>query len=142
MNVKTFQGPSMAEALAKVKQEMGSAAVILHTRSFKRGGLMGLGARAVVEITAGADVKVAPRRRLGGRAAEAQGSQSLGSKDGGGTAVLEEPAVDRHPLRSAYGATRPGGGGADGGGCDGGGGRQNEHSHAGTGGQRDEGASV
>ncbi len=37
MNVKTYQGPTMAERLAKVKQELGSSAVILHTR-FKQGG--------------------------------------------------------------------------------------------------------
>jgi flagellar biosynthesis protein FlhF len=110
MNVKTFQGSSMAEALAKVKQEMGSSAVILHTRSCKRGGVMGLGAHTVVEITAGADVNVPARKKSTGRAAQAQGLQALGLKGGGATAVLEE-AADRHPLRSAYGAARPMGGG-------------------------------
>lgn len=42
----------MAEALAEVRRHLGADAVILHTRSYKRGGLMGIGARAVVEVTA------------------------------------------------------------------------------------------
>ena len=63
MNVRTFQGPSMADVLAKVKQELGSSAVILHTRSFKRGGVMGLWRRNVVEVTASADVKLAAARK-------------------------------------------------------------------------------
>ena len=63
MNVKTFQGASIAEAVAKVKQELGSNAVILHTRSFKRGGIMGVGARTIVEITASANVNTQPRKR-------------------------------------------------------------------------------
>lgn len=42
----------MAEALARVHAELGADSVVLHTRRFKRGGLLGLGARAVVEVTA------------------------------------------------------------------------------------------
>jgi len=42
----------MADALEKVKAELGREAVILHTRTFRRGGLLGVGARRVVEITA------------------------------------------------------------------------------------------
>ncbi len=42
----------MPEALALVKRDLGPHAVILHTRTFRRGGLLGLGARSVVEITA------------------------------------------------------------------------------------------
>jgi flagellar biosynthesis protein FlhF len=44
----------MAEALAAVKMDLGQDAVILNTRSFKRGGLLGLGRRTVVEVTAAA----------------------------------------------------------------------------------------
>lgn len=42
----------MAEALAQVRKDIGANAVILHTRSYKRGGVLGFGARTVVEITA------------------------------------------------------------------------------------------
>ena len=50
--MKTFTAHSMPEVLALVKQTYGSDGVILHTRSYKRGGLMGFGARQVVEVTA------------------------------------------------------------------------------------------
>jgi len=57
----------MAEALQKVKRDLGRDAVILHTRTFKQGGLFGLGGRTVVEITAARQVNVLPpeqRRRI------------------------------------------------------------------------------
>jgi len=118
MNVKTFQGPSMAEALAQVKQELGAAAVILHTRSFKQGGVMGLGARTVVEITAGVDTTAQARKKaaavpqrgqskaavLQALNARLNSSRSAGGSNAG-TAVLDEPA-ERHPLKSAYGTSR------------------------------------
>jgi flagellar biosynthesis protein FlhF len=48
----------MADALAQVKTELGREAVILHTRTVQRGGILGLGARPWVEITATADPRV------------------------------------------------------------------------------------
>lgn len=117
MNVKTYQGPSMAETLAKVKQELGASAVILHTRSFKQGGVMGLGARNVVEITAGMNVNVQNRKKSAlsaARGGKAAVLQALNERRGGGgeagTAVLEAPSPERHPLRAAYGAARTTGG--------------------------------
>ncbi len=52
MKLKTYQAWTMAEALAFVKTDLGADAVILHTRTFDRGGFFGIGRRAVVEITA------------------------------------------------------------------------------------------
>lgn len=52
----------MGDALAQVKKDLGRDAVILHTRSFKVGGLLGFGGRPVVEITASDSVNVVPRR--------------------------------------------------------------------------------
>ena len=52
----------MSDALAKVKSDMGRNAVILHTRTIKRGGLFGLGARSLVEITATNDARVMEAR--------------------------------------------------------------------------------
>lgn len=60
MQLKTYRAPSMAEALAQVKKDLGSEAVILHTRSYKAGGIAGVGSRSVVEITASDQ---APRSR-------------------------------------------------------------------------------
>ena len=58
MNLKTYHGRSMTDALAKVKKDLGRDAVILHTRTFKRGGVLGVGAKSSVEITATIDEKV------------------------------------------------------------------------------------
>ncbi len=64
--LRTFRAATMAEALSEVKKTLGSDAVILRTRSTKVGGVLGVGARPVVEITASADPAVAavaaPRR--------------------------------------------------------------------------------
>jgi flagellar biosynthesis protein FlhF len=53
----------MHEALGMVKRDLGRDAVILHTRSFKKGGLMGLGGKTVVEVTAALGVNVLPAAR-------------------------------------------------------------------------------
>ncbi len=53
----------MSEALSLVNAEYGSDGVILHTRTYKRGGLLGIGARSVVEVTA-AKGKDIGRQRL------------------------------------------------------------------------------
>ncbi|MGB0766214.1 MAG: flagellar biosynthesis protein FlhF [Phycisphaeraceae bacterium] len=50
--MKTFTAKSMPEVLALVKQTYGSHGVILHTRSYKKGGILGMGGRQVVEVTA------------------------------------------------------------------------------------------
>jgi flagellar biosynthesis protein FlhF len=60
MDLKTYQGNSMADALAKVKQDLGPDAVIMHTRTLKKGGLLGVGARTMVEITASKDPRARP----------------------------------------------------------------------------------
>jgi flagellar biosynthesis protein FlhF len=60
----------MAEALQKVKKDLGREAVILHTRTVRRGGMLGFGGKTLVEITATRDVNVlhpAERRAIVGR---------------------------------------------------------------------------
>jgi flagellar biosynthesis protein FlhF len=52
MELKTFRAHSMADALAEVKKDLGRDAVILHTRTYKVGGVLGVGSKNVVEITA------------------------------------------------------------------------------------------
>lgn len=61
MNLQTFQASTMAEALASVKNSLGSEAVILHTRTFQRHQWLGLKRKEVVEITAGRGIRVAER---------------------------------------------------------------------------------
>lgn len=52
MQLKTFRGNSMADALAEVKKDLGSEAVILHARTIRVGGVIGFGAKNQYEITA------------------------------------------------------------------------------------------
>lgn len=66
MKLKTYRSKSMAAALAAVKKDLGAEAVILHTRKHKAGGLFGIGARTIVEVTA-ADGPTIARIRAGGR---------------------------------------------------------------------------
>ncbi len=52
MKVRVFQGNSLPSAINKVKSQLGEDAVILHTRKRRKGGLMGLFGREIVEVTA------------------------------------------------------------------------------------------
>ncbi|MHC4064765.1 MAG: flagellar biosynthesis protein FlhF [Planctomycetota bacterium] len=61
MKLRTFQARTMAEALDQVKRQLGRDAVILHTRTFSKGGLFGLGGRPMVEITAARGAADLPR---------------------------------------------------------------------------------
>ena len=68
MTLKTYRGNSMAEALAQVKKDLGGDAVILHTRSYRVGGIAGFGGKTVIEITASdqapaATLRAAPSSR-------------------------------------------------------------------------------
>ena len=72
MNLKTFTARTMAEALAQVRKQVGQDAVILHTRTYQQGGILGFGARHRVEVTAVdgreyAQQRGQPGRRSGGR---------------------------------------------------------------------------
>lgn len=58
MNLKTYRARSMAAALAEVKKDLGKDAVILHTRAYQVGGVLGVGGHQEYEITA-ADSAVA-----------------------------------------------------------------------------------
>lgn len=52
MLVKTFQAPSMAEALRLVKAELGPDAMILSTKKEKTGGILGFFSKPVYRVTA------------------------------------------------------------------------------------------
>lgn len=55
MRVKRFVASDIHEAMARVKSEMGKDAVILHTRYFKEGGILGMFRKKYVEVTAAVD---------------------------------------------------------------------------------------
>ncbi|MBP3780579.1 MAG: flagellar biosynthesis protein FlhF [Selenomonas sp.] len=52
MQIKVVKASSMKEAMEQVKDELGSDAVILHTKKYREGGIMGYNAKEVVEVTA------------------------------------------------------------------------------------------
>jgi len=52
----------MYEALEKVKRQFGPDAVIVRTRSFKTGGILGFAQRNIIEITARPNTHAAPTR--------------------------------------------------------------------------------
>lgn len=55
MLVKTFQAPTMAEALRQVKAELGPDAMILSTKKERQGGILGFFSKQVVKVTAAID---------------------------------------------------------------------------------------
>lgn len=61
MIIKKFVAPTMAEALSKVKKELGDQAVILKTRMNRRGGVNGDPTEKSVEVTAAIDNGVKSR---------------------------------------------------------------------------------
>ena len=52
MQLKNYRAWTMNDALAAVKRDLGADAVILNTRSFKRGGFLRLGRKTIIEVTA------------------------------------------------------------------------------------------
>ena len=60
MKVKLFTAANINEAMAQVKQDLGRDAVILHTRRLRKGGILGLFAKEVVEVMAALDTAPAP----------------------------------------------------------------------------------
>jgi len=62
LTIRTFTARTMAQVLALVNKEVGKHAVVLHTRTIKRGGVMGLGARTMIEVTAADGREVARQR--------------------------------------------------------------------------------
>ncbi len=59
MAIKRFVAETWDEALRQLRAEFGDSAVILHTKTYKDGGVLGLSRRSVVEITASDDEAMA-----------------------------------------------------------------------------------
>ena len=111
LRLKTYKAWTMAEALAFAKRDLGEDAVILHTRTFERGGFFGFGRRVVVEITAARaeDLPAAPARR-GGEAKVVEvkagdAKTSLGRNSEGRSAGVQE--ANAHGLGVQVPSTSP-----------------------------------
>jgi flagellar biosynthesis protein FlhF len=61
MNIRKYTAATMEAALEQVRTDLGRDAVILHTRCFRRGTVLGWGGRQLVEVTASNDVNIPPR---------------------------------------------------------------------------------
>ena len=57
MKVKVFTASSMQEAMSQVKSQLGIDAVILHTRRFHKGGILGYMGKEMIEVTAAVEDK-------------------------------------------------------------------------------------
>lgn len=57
MKVKKYTGKTIQDTIFKVKAELGSDAIILNTRKYKTGGVMGLFAQKQVEVLAALEEK-------------------------------------------------------------------------------------
>ena len=55
----------MKEAMQQVKAELGADAVILHTKKYREGGILGFNAREVVEVTAAIEDTAEPPKKKG-----------------------------------------------------------------------------
>jgi flagellar biosynthesis protein FlhF len=55
MKIKRFTANSLPEAMKEAKEQMGNEAIIIYSRKYKEGGLLGLFARQKFEITVAAD---------------------------------------------------------------------------------------
>ena len=59
MRIKRYEAPTIQEALMKVKKDLGPEAVILYTKTFRKGGMLGMFGKPMAEITAGVDLNLA-----------------------------------------------------------------------------------
>ncbi len=60
MNIKRYIGKTTHEAMARVKKDLGSDAVILHTRKIKQKGIKGWFSKPLVEVMAAVEEKPKP----------------------------------------------------------------------------------
>jgi flagellar biosynthesis protein FlhF len=61
MRIKTFEAPTLQDALGRAKDELGEEALVLNTRQVKSSRLIGLRSSSKVEVTAAADEKAESR---------------------------------------------------------------------------------
>ncbi len=64
LQIRTYRGRTMREALARVRRDLGGDAVILTAREVRRRRLFGLGAQAAVEVEAATSAEERGRARI------------------------------------------------------------------------------
>lgn len=96
MKLKTFRAQTMADALAAVKKDLGKDAVILHTRTLRTGGFMGLWKKPAVEITASDEPTVSPSSRRLPQPASAGTMSGQSGQDADLAALLGHSALSAY----------------------------------------------
>lgn len=86
----------MAEAIEQVKRKLGRHAVILHTRTFTRGGVLGFGGRSMVEITAARQLSDLPLSARPGKLVAKSGEEAT-EVNGARTPVVAVAAAATPP---------------------------------------------
>lgn len=106
--LKMYRARTMADALAEVKRDLGKDAVILHTRAYRVGGLLGLGAKPMVEITASSGLprepKPLPRGNAMRRAYGVPEPAAAARMEPAAAAIATEPEPAARPEPKAAGA--------------------------------------
>src|SRR5579859_6156251 len=95
MRIKRYEAPTIQEALQKVKKDLGPEAVILYTKTFRKGGVLGIFGKPMAEITAGIDLN------LMDDVARRKTSSSAGIIDSPETVVLKSSVSAPPPMGSA-----------------------------------------
>ncbi|GMT42873.1 MAG: flagellar biosynthesis protein FlhF [bacterium] len=101
MQIKTFRAINMRQALAKVKAEMGSNAIILSRTKVKNGGAFGIFSRPLVEVAAALDEDVRDKhmetRRNRGSKSQKSSKEFGGNPPHGGVETAVENVLG--PIR-------------------------------------------
>lgn len=98
MLIKSFKAPTLKEAMANVKAELGVDAVILHTSKTKKGGILGFHSKEVVEVIAAVEdeaskpAPVVPANEAVLQAAAAARSSRAAAGEAGGQPAYGPPA--------------------------------------------------
>ena len=106
MQVKEFEALTLKECLQQVRSAMGPDAVILETRKFRKGGLLGLGARDAVAIVAATGVTVSsdlPRERPAARG-ESDADETTSSHTQSSAQLTDRATPNQQPEPARIGA--------------------------------------
>lgn len=87
MKIKKFTAPTITEALAKVRDELGTEAIIMTTRSNRKGGVFDFMGRPEVEITAALDDNPSGKKGI----MSGSGERYSGSTGTTGTSLYQSP---------------------------------------------------
>lgn len=104
MKIKEYEALTLKDCLQQVRQDLGPEAVILETQKFRKGGILGWGAKEAVRILAATGVSVVEPHRsdvptgqaLGARAIEAERRVGIRAAPRAERALTPEGATNSH----------------------------------------------